>query len=56
MRATDLYWRVLALEKSWTVERVDPDVARQRVEHESATVWSYPQCERELSCRDHVEE
>lgn len=60
MRDTDLYRQVLGLEKPWTVERVDLDVAGQRVdiwvEHESATLWSCPQCGRELSCRDHAEE
>ncbi len=60
MRDIDLYRQVLGLEKPWTVERVDLDVAGHRVdiwvEHESGTVWSCPQCERELSCRDHAEE
>jgi transposase len=53
MRDIDLYRQVLGLEKPWTVERVDLDVAGQRVdiwvEHESGTVWSCPQCGRELT-------
>ncbi|MBI5449956.1 MAG: transposase family protein [Gammaproteobacteria bacterium] len=60
MRDTDLYRQVLGLDKPWTVERVNLDVAGQRVdiwvEHEDGTVWSCPQCGHGLSCRDHAEE
>jgi transposase len=60
MRDIDLYRQVLGLDKPWAVGRVDLDVAGKRVdiwvEHESGTVWSCPQCGRELSCRDHAEE
>jgi hypothetical protein len=60
MRDTDLYRQVLALEKPWTVERVDLDVAGHRVdiwvEHKSGAVWNCPRCGRELSCRQHAEE
>jgi len=60
MQDIDLYRQVLGLDKPWTVERVDLDVAGHRVDiwvaHESGAVWSCPQCGRELSCRDHAEE
>jgi transposase len=53
MRGIDLYRQVLGLAKPRTVERVDMDVVRHRVdicvEHESGAVWSCPHCGRELT-------
>lgn len=60
MRDTDLYGQVLGLTTPWQVERVDLDVAGQRVDirvgHPPGAMWNCPQCGRALTCRDHAEE
>src|SRR5208337_4206591 len=57
---TDLYQRILGLEKSWFVKRVDLQVAENRVdiwlEHPGGAKWPCPKCGQELPCRDHAEE
>jgi len=56
---TDLYQRILGLEKPWFVKSVDLQVAESRVdiwlEHAPGVKWPCPQCRRELPCRDHAE-
>lgn len=60
MRDTDLYQRILGLEKPWFVKRVDLQVAENRVdiwlEHPGGAKWPCPKCGQELPCRDHAEE
>ena len=60
MRDTDLYGQVLGLTAPWQVERVDLDVAGQRVdiwvEHPPGVAWNCPRCGRALTCQDHAEE
>lgn len=60
MRDTELYSRVLCLEKPWSVVRVELTVAESRVdvwvEHATGVRWPCPECGRELGCFDHAEE
>jgi hypothetical protein len=60
MRDTDLYQRILGLEKPWFVKWVDLQVAESRVdiwlEHPGGAKWPCPKCGQELPCRDHAEE
>jgi len=60
MRDTDLYQRILGLEKPWSIKRVDWQVAENRVdiwlEHPGGAKWPCPKCGQELPCRDHAEE
>ena len=52
MRDTDLYQRILGLEKPWFVKRVDLQVAENRVdiwlEHPGGAKWPCPKCGQEL--------
>jgi transposase len=60
MNDTELYRRLLGLEKPWYVDRVQLDMEAGRVdvwvEHERGLKWPCSQCARELPVRDHVEE
>lgn len=60
MRDTDLYQRILGLEKPWFVKKVDLQVAENRVdiwlEHPGGAKWPCPKCGQEPPCRDHAEE
>jgi len=60
MRDTDFYQQILGLSAPWSVERVVLDLASSRVDvfvtHARGLRWRYPQCDRELTCRDHTPE
>jgi transposase len=60
MQDTELYARLLGLEKPWFVESVELTIEKERVDvrvkHKRGVRWSCPQCDRVLQCRDHVEE
>ena len=60
MQDTELYTRLLGLEKPWFVERVELKIEEERVDvwvkHKRGIRWSCPECDRSLQCRDHVEE
>lgn len=52
-----LYQALLGLESPWSVERVDLDVAAQKVDvwvgHPAGQLWRCPTCGQERSCYDH---
>ena len=60
MRDTDLYRQLLGLEKPWTVDRVELDVAKQRVDvfakHDKPKSWQCPECKKDCGLHDHDEE
>ena len=60
MESKELYRQLLGLSEPWTVERVELDVVRERVEvyvsHASGTRFACPQCARELAAYDHLAE
>ena len=60
MHDTDLYRQLLGLEKPWTVDRVELDVKKQRVDvwatHNKPKNWSCPTCEKSAGLHDHDEE
>lgn len=60
MESKELYRQLLGLSEPWTVERVELDVARERVEvyvaHASGTRFACPECARELAAYDHLAE
>ncbi len=60
MESKELYQQLLGLSEPWTVERVELDVARERVEvyvdHASGTRFACPECARELAAYDHLAE
>jgi transposase len=60
MHDTELYQRVLGLEKPWRVSRVELNVTAKKVdlwlEHEPEARWACPQCGRELAGYDHSAE
>jgi transposase len=60
MQSVELYRQLLGLAAPWTVERVDLDVAGQRVEvfvaHKAGARFGCPECARELAVFDHVGE
>lgn len=60
MRDTEFYRQILGIEAPWTVERVDLNMAEGRVdvyvEHSRGIPWACPECQTELTCRDHSEE
>ncbi len=57
MESVELYRILLGLSEPWTVERVELDMARQRVEvhvgHPAGQRFACPQCGRELGVYDH---
>lgn len=57
MRDTDLYRHLLGLVAPWSVDRVELDVATQRVdvwvEHPRGHKWSCPECGQEGPLHDH---
>lgn len=60
MRDTELYRQILGIESPWTVDRVDLNTDKGRVdvyvEHKQGVSWSCPECQKVLACRDHAEE
>lgn len=60
MHDTELYQRILGLEKPWRVRRVELKVKDRRVdlwlEHEPEAGWTCPECGLELAGYDHVGE
>lgn len=60
MRDTDLYRQLLGLEKPWSVDRVELDVKKQRVDvwtkHDKPKSWTCPTCEKSVGLHDHDEE
>lgn len=60
MESKELYQQLLGLNEPWTVERVELDVVRERVEvyvaHASGTRFACPECARELATYDHLAE
>ncbi|MDZ7641696.1 MAG: ISL3 family transposase [Desulfurivibrio sp.] len=60
MRDTDLYRHLLGLEAPWSVERVELDVASQRVdvlvEHPRGQQWPCPECGQQGPLHDHAAE
>ena len=60
MQDKELYQQVLGLTAPWSIQRVELNMAEQRVdihvEHDPAAKWCCPECERSLSCYDHAEE
>jgi transposase len=60
VRDTDLYRQLLGLEKPWTVERVELDVKKQRVDvfakHDQPKSWTCPECKKPFGLHDHDEE
>lgn len=57
MRDTDLYQQLLGLQKPWTVDRVELDVAKQRVDvfakHDKPKSWPCPECGKSCGLHDH---
>src|SRR5258708_12361700 len=60
MESVELYRQLLGLSAPWTVERVDLDVAKGRVEvyvgHTSGQRFACPDCGQELAVYDHLSE
>jgi transposase len=60
MESVELYRQLLGLSEPWTVERVDLDVAKGRVEvyvgHAPAQRFACPECGQELAVYDHLGE
>jgi transposase len=60
MKDTELYRRLLGIEKPWSIDRVELNMAEERVDiwltHERSLKWPCPDCGAELLVRDHVEE
>jgi len=60
MHDTELYRRLLGIEKPWEIERVALDMAEQRVDiwlrHDRSLEWPCPDCAKPFRVRDHVEE
>jgi transposase len=60
MESKELYQCLLGLSSPWTVERVELDMAKQRVdvhvEHPAATRFACPDCGRESTVYDHQAE
>lgn len=60
MESKELYQQLLGLSEPWTVERVELDVALERVEvyvgHAGGTRFACPECARELAAYDHLAE
>lgn len=60
MESVELYRQLLGLTAPWTVERVELDIARQRVEvhvgHPAGQRFACPECGRELGVYDHQAE
>ncbi len=60
MRDVDLYGQILGVKSPWFVDKVDLKTSEGRVdiwlEHKSKVLWTCPECGKELTCRDHVEE
>ena len=60
MRDTDLYRHLLGLVEPWLVDRVELNVATQRVDvwvtHPRGRKWPCPQCAKEFGLHDHAEE
>lgn len=60
MQDTELYRKLLGLEAPWTVERVELDMAHQRVDvhavHADGVQWACPDCGTSLGVYDHSEE
>jgi len=60
MHDTELYRRLLGIEKPWEIESVELDMAEQRVDvwlrHDRALEWPCPDCAKPLRVRDHVVE
>lgn len=60
MMDTELYRKLLGIEKPWFIERVELNMAEERVDiwlkHDRALEWPCPDCGKRLRVRDHVEE
>jgi len=60
VRDTELYRHLLGLLEPWSVERVELNVAEQRVDvwaaHPTGQPWPCPECGTELTLYDHAEE
>jgi len=60
MESKELYQQLLGLSEPWVVERVELDVALERVEvyvgHAGGTRFACPECARELAAYDHLAE
>ncbi len=60
MRDTDLYRYLLGLSDPWNVDRVELDLAEQRVDvwvkHPGNRTWTCPECGKEGPLYDHAEE
>lgn len=60
MRDTELYRHLLGLVEPWSVDRVELDVAAQRVdvwvEHPKGQKWPCPECAKEGTLHDHADE
>jgi len=60
MESVELYRQLLGLSEPWTVERVDLDVAKGRVEvyvgHPPAHRFACPECGQQLAVYDHLSE
>jgi transposase len=60
MKDTELYMRLLGLEAPWFVDRVELDMAQERVDvwvgHKQGIRWKCPECGQILACHDHAEE
>ena len=60
MESVELYRQLLGLTAPWTVERVELDMSRQRVEvyvrHAPGQRFACPECGQELAVYDHLGE
>ena len=60
MKDTELYRQLLGIEKPWFIERVELNMAEERVDvwlkHDRGLEWPCPDCGNLLLARDHVEE
>lgn len=53
-----MYQQLLGLQKPWTVDRVELDVAKQRVDvfakHDKPKSWPCPECGKSCGLHDHA--
>jgi transposase len=60
MQDTELYQRLLGIEKPWDIDTVDLDMAEGRVDirlkHDRAAEWPCPECAKPHRIHDHVAE
>ena len=60
MKDTELYRHLLGITPPWTVEKVDLDVEKQRIDvslaHKRGQRWACPECGHLCGLHDHADE